>query len=150
LIRAPFVEQSKRSARFVHHNLVCAREARAFGERDIYYTVSDYLDGATLCQALEDRRTFEPRQIIKLIRQVAEALTPLHEAGVPHAGIKPSNIFLLRNDKVVLGEPSLRAPMPSLDLPRLAYDFRYVPPELRFDGSGLEPRSDFYALGCVA
>src|SRR5262249_5801189 len=67
-----------------------------------------------------------------------------------HAGVKPSNIFLTRDDRVILGDPSLPIPATGWDLPRLAYDFRYCPPELFRSPVELTPGADLYALGCVA
>jgi serine/threonine protein kinase len=57
---------------------------------------------------------------------------------------------LTRDDRVILGDPSLPIPAAGWDLPRLAYDFRYVPPELFRSGGQLGAASDFYSLGCVA
>jgi serine/threonine protein kinase len=149
LVRGHFLDLSRRSVRFVHHNLLLTREARAFPDQDIYYTVRDYVAGATLREVLAGGKRFEPPQVIRILRQVVEALTPLHQDGACHGGVKPSNIFLAREDRVILGDPALPVPPPTLDLKRLSYDFRYVPPEM-FAGGGLGPASDFYALGCVA
>jgi serine/threonine protein kinase len=151
-VRARFLDLGSRSMPLVHQNLVLTREVRAFAERDLYFTVRDHIDGITLRHALEGKKRFEPLQSVKILRQVLEGLTPLHRAGLAHGGVKPSNIFFRRDDpdNVILGDPSLPPPADGCDLPRLAYDFRYVPPELFRAGGELGPASDFYALGCVA
>jgi serine/threonine-protein kinase len=149
VLRGHFLDLSRRSVRYVHHNLVLTREVRAFADRDVYYTVRDYVAGVTLREALEAGKCFEPPQILAILRQVLDAMTPLHIDGVPHGGVKPSNVFLCSGDRVVLGDPSPPGPPPGLDLERLAYDFRYAPPEL-FGGAAPGPAADFYSLGCVA
>ena len=45
-----------------------------------------------------------------------------------HGSIKPSNIFLCGEDRVVLGDLALPLRGVSLQLDRLSYDFRYSPP----------------------
>src|SRR5262249_54811505 len=117
---------------------------------DIYYTVRDYVADPTLREILQTGRRFETAQVLLILGQLVEALTPLHQAGLCHGGLKPSNIFIVKNDRVILGEPSLPVPAGSMDRARLAYDSRYLPPEMFRGGGALEPRSDFYALGCVA
>lgn len=149
LVRSHFLDLATRSVRLIHENLALTREVRAFADCGLYFAVRDYIDGPTLREVLTKGRKFDPLQAIKILRQVLAALTPLHRDGVVHAGIKPSNIFLTRNDHVILGDPSLPLPAVGFDMPRLAYDFRYAPPEL-FRGGGLTPAADLYALGCVA
>jgi serine/threonine protein kinase len=150
LVRAHFLDLAGRAVRYVHHNLVLTREVRAFPECDVYYAVRDYVDGPTLREVLQSGRRFDALQSIEILRQVAEGLTPLHRDGACHGGVKPSNVFLTRDDRVILGDPSLPVPAPGWDLPRLAYDFRYVAPELFCGGAVPTPVADFYALGCVA
>ena len=123
---------------------------QAFPDRELYFTLRNFIPGATLREVLESGRRFEPAQAFKILRQVVEALTPLHRDALVHGGVKPSNLFLTRNDRVVLGNPSLPIPASGWDLPRLAYDFRYMPPELFRSGGQLVPASDLYSLGCVA
>jgi serine/threonine protein kinase len=149
LLRTDFLTLSSRSVRLVHQNLVLTREARAFPDQAVYYTVRDYVDGVTLREVLQVGKVFEPLQSVKILRQIAEGLTPLHRDGAYHGGIKPSNVFITRDDRVILGDPSLPLPATGWDLKRLAYDFRYVPPEMFRSGAALGPASDYYALGCV-
>jgi serine/threonine protein kinase len=150
LVRTEFLDLSSRSIRLVHQNMVLTREVRAFADREIYYTVRDYVAGATLREVLESGRRFDPLQGLRIVRKILQALTPLHRAGHPHGGVKPSNVFLAKDDRVVLGDLSLPVPLTGVDLKRLAYDFRYVAPELFRGGGAAAPASDLYALGCVA
>jgi len=149
-IRAQFLDLGRRSVKLVHHNLVHTREFKAFPDRQIYYVVRDHVDGATLQKLMESGRVFAPDQIVRILRQLVGALTPLHAEGMAHGSIKPSNIFLCRDDRVILGDPALPMRGISLHLDRLTYDYQYAPPEMFRQGGTLGPWSDFYSLGCVA
>jgi serine/threonine protein kinase len=149
-IRAQFLDLVKRSFQFVHQNLVVTREAMAFPEQNLYYAVRDYIDGVTLQKLLESGKRFLPLQVIKILHEILDALTPLHRCGVFHGGIKPSNVFLRSDDRVVLGDPSLSVQGIGVHFDRLSYDYRYAPPEMFRSSGSVGPRSDFYALGCVA
>jgi serine/threonine-protein kinase len=150
VVRGHFLDLGTQAVRLVHQNLVLTREVRAFAEANLYFTVRDYIDGPTLREVLAAGRRFEPLQAFKILRQVLDALAPLDHGGLVHGGIKPSNIFLTRNDHVVLGDPSLPLPAVGFDLPRLAYDFRYAAPDLFRSAGGLSCAADVYSLGCVA
>jgi serine/threonine protein kinase len=149
-VRARFLDLSNQSVPLVHEKLALTREARAFPDQNIYFAVRDYIAGVTLQRVLEAGKRFEPIKVVRLVREVAEALTPLHRQGACHGGIKPSNIFLCEGDRVVLGDPCLPVQGIGVALDRLAYDYRYAPPETFLGGEAWGPRSDFYALGCVA
>jgi serine/threonine protein kinase len=148
-VRAAFLDLSKRSLPLVHEKLALTREARAFPDRNVYFTVRDYIPGVTLQRVLEAGRRFDPLQVIRLLRDMAEALRPLHCTGACHGGVKPSNVFLCEGDRVVLGDPTPQVQGIGLALDRLAYDYRYAAPEMFLGGGVPGPRSDFYALGCV-
>jgi serine/threonine protein kinase len=147
-VRAAFLDLSNRAVHLVHEKLALTREARAFPDRNFYFTVRDYVPGVTLQRALEAGKRFEPVPAVRVLREVAEALTPLQRQSLCHGGVKPSNIFLCEGDRVILGDPSLPVSGIGLALDRLCYDYRYTPPEM-FLGGVLGPQSDFYALGCV-
>src|SRR5262249_21150042 len=135
---------------FVHESLVLTREARAFPDRNVYYAVRDYINGVTLQTVLESGKRFGPAQALRILRQTAAALTPLHRKGIFHGGIKPSNIFLFPDDLVVLGDPSLTMQRVGGALDRRTYDYRDAAPELVRGGAAPPPAADSYALGCVA
>ncbi len=149
-VRTQFADLSKRAIRYVHQNLVMTRDIGEFAERGIYYGVRDYIDGITLQNALDSGKTFEPIQIIEIIRQIVLALTPIHRRGEVHGGIKPSNIFITGDHDVLLGDLSLPVSLAPPSLGRLSYDYQYAAPEAFEDANSAGPASDLYSLGCVA
>jgi serine/threonine protein kinase len=148
-VRAQFLDLSRQSLRLVHHNLVLTREVRAFPERHVYYVVRDHVDGVTLQKLLESGRGFGAAQIFKIALQLLQALRPVHVHGMLHGSLKPSNIFVCGEDRVVLGDLALSLRGVGLQLDRLSYDFRYAPPEMFQQGGAFGPWSDLYSLGCV-
>jgi serine/threonine protein kinase/uncharacterized caspase-like protein len=152
LVRSAFVEQGKQAVRFVHRNLATTREVKVYEKAELYFTVRDYVDGPTLREVLASGRRFEPLAVVKLLRGLLDVLVGLHEEGQVHGGIKPSNVFLSRNDRVILGDrslPLLQLQM-TFDPGRLAYDYRYAGPELFQPAGEAQLASDVYSLGCVA
>jgi serine/threonine protein kinase len=152
LVKSSFITLGNGAVRMIHPNLALTRDVLVYEDADLYFTVRDYVDGPTLREVLEKGRRFEPLAVIKLLRQLLDVLARLHAEEQVHGGIKPSNIFLTRNDQVVLGDRSLPLLQSVLgfDLARLVYDFRYVAPELFRAGGRPSPASDVYSLGCVA
>jgi len=148
-VRSRFYDVSDRSFRCVHYHLVHTRDFEAIPERQIYYTVRDYIEGVTLQDVLKKGKRFDPLQALEILRQTLEALTPVHRDGGCHGGIKPSNVFLCGDDRVhvILGDLGLGVVYLHLD--RLSYDYRYAAPEMFQGVDGLSPRSDLYSFGCL-
>jgi serine/threonine protein kinase len=68
------------------------------------YMVLEWLEGKTLEAQLEDeekkgtpRRSMD--QVVRLLEPIAEALSLAHGKGIAHRDVKPSNIFLLGDDR---------------------------------------------------
>jgi serine/threonine protein kinase len=148
-LRAQFLDLSKKALQLVHENVVLTREARAFPERNIYFAVRDYVNGVTLQKLLEGGKCFGPAQILGLLRQLLMGLGAVHRRGMLHGGVKPSNVFVCEEDRVVLGDPALSVQGVGVALERLCYDYRYAAPETFRSGTAGTP-ADFYSLGCVA
>jgi serine/threonine-protein kinase len=149
-VRLQFLEVGKQCYMHYHHpGLVHTRDVQAIADSRIYYTVRDHIEGVTLQDVLAQGKKFQPLQVLEILRQVLEALAPIHDRGACHCGIKPSNLFLHDEERVriILGDLSL--PIPHFDLDRLCYDYRYAPPEMFRSGGSLCPQSDFYSLGCL-
>lgn len=75
--------------------------------RSAPYLVLEWLDGATLSEALHRRReagvtSAALDQALDLLHPVAEALAAAHKKGIAHRDIKPSNIFLARSGGTIV------------------------------------------------
>ena len=60
------------------------------------FTVIDYIPGESLDKALEKEGKFNQKEVLKWVKQLAEALAYLHSQTPPiiHSDIKPANIML--------------------------------------------------------
>ena len=119
------------------------------------FIAMQYVDGETLARRLARvgspvSRT-ETLEVIRTIEVVARALHVAHEAGVVHRDVKPANIMIgSEGDPVVLdfglarieSGPGLTATGDVFGTP--AY---MAPEQLRPGRTGVDPRTDVYALG---
>jgi serine/threonine-protein kinase len=80
------------------------------------------------------------------LARALDALEPVHDAGWVHADLKPSNLLVGRAGEVTLIDfgAAVRGGNPSESLSPA-----YAAPE-QVRGEPLDPRSDLFALGCVA
>lgn len=67
-------------------------------DRNWAFIVMELLDGETLEAKLERQGRLSPPETVRIMLQVAKALSRVHEAALVHRDLKPSNIFLVRND----------------------------------------------------
>src|SRR5450755_357810 len=66
-----------------------------FGEQDgIPYIVMAYLTGGTLSEYIVKRGPLPLNEVIKFMRQIADALEFAHSKGIIHRDFKPSNVLL--------------------------------------------------------
>jgi len=87
----------------------------------------------------------------RLISEVAEALAYAHDEGIVHRDVKPSNLMLARNGRLVLLDFGVARICKERAM-TLTGSFvgtpRYMSPEQIADGhDGLDHRSDIYSLG---
>ncbi|HMJ12051.1 MAG TPA: serine/threonine-protein kinase [Polyangiaceae bacterium] len=87
-------QEARASARVSHPNIVALHDMGEDAKLGLYL-VFEFLDGETLKDRLT-RGQLGPEACARLARQLGDALTTAHKAGVLHRDIKPENIILSR------------------------------------------------------
>jgi eukaryotic-like serine/threonine-protein kinase len=114
------------------------------------YLVMPFYAGGSLRDLLRARGRLDIDETIDLAAQVGRGLDALHERGIVHRDVKPSNI-LFDDGLAALTDFGLAR---GVDWTRLTRDGQvvgtpqYLAPEL-IEGGEATPASDVYALGCV-
>jgi eukaryotic-like serine/threonine-protein kinase len=115
------------------------------------YLVREYIEGPSLAQFVEGLGPLEPEQLRALAEALARALAAVHDAGLVHCDIEPTNV-LLAADGPRLIDFTIAQERP---LPRRPAEVGTVPdnpgwvaPERR-GGFAAGPASDVFGWGCL-
>jgi serine/threonine protein kinase len=117
-----------------------------------YYVVMPWLEGATLAQWLAGGRMFSLPEAFWIVRQMAEALDALHQAGWIHGDVKPENIMLSAGGHATLFDLNFaRRPEQCGSAAERCVmgTFEYLAPEWLTSTLRADIRSDLYSLGAV-
>jgi len=96
-----FLQEARTLARFNHPGIV--RVYDVFEENRTAYIVMEFLQGKPLSRILEERGgRMEEQEALRYIAQVCEALELVHSSGILHRDIKPDNIMVCEDGRVVL------------------------------------------------
>ncbi len=95
-----FLEEARVVQRFTHQNIV--RVYGTFSANGTAYIVMEALTGSTLTSDVTSNGAFPEASVLEMARQLCAALVVVHEAGLLHRDIKPDNVFLTSDARVVL------------------------------------------------
>ncbi len=109
--------------------------------------VMEYLAGGTLADRIR-RGPLGSHEALSIGRTLAEGLQVLHDQGVLHRDIKPTNIAFTADGAPKLLDFGLAGLIDDSDDPRLAGTPLYLAPELTAGGSP-RPTSDLWSLSLV-
>lgn len=148
---AMFAAEAQVGRSVAHPNLVAVLQARPAGSPP--FLVMPRYRGATLAAMARGGRRLPLAAVVWTLRQAAEALSALHEAGWLHGDVKPHNLVLDEQGHVTLLDlgfvQRLNEPAGVADRPLLG-TLRYLPPEMIRSSVQADQRSDIYSLGAVA
>jgi F-box protein 11 len=145
------LERFKREGRILynlnHPNIVRVQDL--FSEQNTAYLVMELLTGNTLKQELkaqgEKRLLLE--QIAWIIESLVKALTVVHQAGIYHLDLKPDNVILTNDGRVVLVDFGAARQGFRKDGTQ-GYTPEYAAPEV-VAGQNVGPESDIFELGMM-
>ena len=148
--KARFLKEAKISGRLQHPNIVTVYDV---GEDEgVLYLAMEYISGGSLSQRLADPGSFSMVERIRVLSEVADALSHAHQRGVLHRDVKPANILLTDSSsakvtdfgigKLLTGDTDLTTTGQMIGSPA------YMSPE-QVRGDKLDVRSDIFSLGVV-
>ena len=141
----------------VHPNVICVHEL--FREGDEWFFTMERVHGLPLDRHLEARRMLcdDPEaneaDLRALVRQLIEGIATIHEAGLVHRDLKPTNILVSDDDRLVI----LDFGLVSEELPggvgqtvddRISGTFGYMSPN-QLMGNCASFADDWYACGAI-
>jgi len=117
-----------------------------------YYLIMPFIDGINLDQLIKSKQ-LELKTILKIAIQIAEGLVEAHHNGILHRDIKPGNIMLDRNGRVIILDfglaKDLRCKEKGLTADGIVMGtVAYMSPE-QARGVPLDQRSDIFSFGIL-
>lgn len=144
-----FEDEARVMARFNHPGIV--RVFDIFEENGTAYLVMEFLKGQTLGKRIEKQGRLPAHEVQDIALKLLDALEVVHGAGMLHRDIKPDNVFLHQDGRVVLidfGSARQFAQGKTLQHTRLVTP-GYAPLEQYGTAGKFGPYTDLYALGAT-
>lgn len=154
-VQAMFRKEARTLTRLGHPALVQYRVLAQEPVLNVFYIVTEYIDGRNLSDVLRDLDP-TPAELAALTKRLAEGLSAAHALGAIHRDISPDNVMLeggrLEGAKIIdFGIAKDLDPGSSTIIgDGFAGKLNYVAPEQLGDfGREVGPWSDVYSLGLV-
>lgn len=146
-----FVHEAQAVAAWRHENI--AQIHYADEEDDLYYFVMEYIDGLDLGQVLTEHaaqnKLVPQADVLRIGRSVASALDYAHSKNVIHRDVKPSNVMVANDGRVVLTDFGLALDVQQGSVGEVFGTAHYISPEQARRSSDAVPQSDIYSLGVM-
>src|SRR3954454_3292889 len=148
-LRRRTLREARAAARLTHPNV--AQVYDVFEADGHPWIVLEHVPSRSLQEVLAADGPLEPRRVAEIGLAVLAALEAAHRAGVWHRDVKPANVLLAGDGRVVLtdfgiatieGDPSLTTSGTLLGSPA------FIAPE-RVQGRGAGTESDLWSLGAT-
>lgn len=148
--RALFLREARALARFHHENVVRGYDAGRDHGTD--YLAMEYVPGPDLGQLVERAGPLDAGSACAYVRQAALGLQHIHDVGLVHRDVKPSNLGLAGGVVKVLDVGLVKAVGRACRMTRpgrLVGSADYAAPEQVTDSRTVDPRADVYGLGAT-
>ncbi|MFE2535879.1 serine/threonine-protein kinase [Streptomyces sp. NPDC059371] len=141
--------EARAAARINHSAVVTVHDVLDHDGRP--WIVMELVEGESLADAVKERGRIEPREAARIGLWVLRALRAAHTAGVLHRDIKPGNVLLGRDSRVLLTDFGIAQIEGDTTITRtgeVVGSVDYLAPE-RVRGHDPGPASDLWALGAT-
>jgi hypothetical protein len=154
VLRERFLREARTAAGLSHPHVVPIHAVEAHG--DIVFIAMAFVDGESLAERVRRVGPLSPREVARIMREVAWALAYAHGRGIVHRDIKPDNILIERGSgRAMVTDFGIARPTASAATSKqltlegqLIGTAAFMSPE-QGAGEPVDGRSDLYALGGV-
>ncbi len=150
-----FEKEAKHIARLKHANIVQVYDFENDPDNESYYMVMELIQGPTLKEVLTDlqsRHELMPlKEALRIVREAASALAYAHSQSMIHRDVKPANLMLDSDSRVVLTDFGIAKIVTGIQFTAsggMVGTPAYMAPEQGLGEAGDE-RSDLYSLGVI-
>jgi len=117
----------------------------------VKFITMEFVEGQSLSHLLQKKGKLEPKQAAAVMVQVCLALEAAHAEGVIHRDLKPQNIMLDANDRVVVMDFGIARTVEAGGMTKTGVVLgtpAYMSPE-QARGEELDARSDIFSMGII-
>ncbi|WP_069887147.1 serine/threonine-protein kinase [Streptomyces luteocolor] len=141
--------EARAAARINHPAVVTVHDVVQYDDRP--WIVMELVEGRSLADAVKDDGRVEPVEAARIGLWTLKALRAAHAAGVLHRDVKPGNVLLATDRRILLTDFGIAAIEGDSTITRtgeVVGSVDYLAPE-RVSGSNPGPASDLWALGAT-
>ncbi|WP_435125064.1 protein kinase domain-containing protein [Actinacidiphila sp. bgisy144] len=141
--------EARAAARISHPNVVVVHDV--VDDAGLPSIVMEYVPSVTLGERLKEQGPLAPAEAARVGRGMVAALRAAHRAGVLHRDVKPGNVLLGEDSRIVLTDFGIAQASGTSTLTRtgeLIGSIDFLSPE-RIRGALPGPESDLWALGAT-
>ena len=150
-LRERFLREARTAAQLMHPNIVPIHAVEAHD--DVVCFVMAFVDGETLTQRVQRQGVLSGDDAIRVMQEVAWALSYAHARGVIHRDIKPDNILIEHaSGRAMVADFGIARVTKTETLSAegaLVGTVQYMSPE-QAGGEEVDGRADIYSLGATA
>lgn len=149
-LRERFLRETRTAASFSHPNIVSVHSVEE--SPGLLFFVMSYIEGETLTQRVKRQGPLPVPDALRMLQEVAWALSYAHGRGVVHRDIKPDNILLERSTgRALVMDFGIARSVAASGLTQVGEAIgtpHFMSPE-QAAGDKVDGRSDLYSLGVV-
>lgn len=153
--KSRFEKEARNIARLKHPHIVGVYDFENDTATESYFMVMELIEGSTLKDVLTDLATRGERlplpDAIRMVREAASALAYAHTQGMIHRDVKPANLMIDKQNRVVLTDFGIAKIVTGAQFTAsggMIGTPAYMAPEQGLGDQGDE-RSDLYSLGVI-
>jgi len=145
-----FISEARTAGRLNHPNIVQGIDVgkTAVGS---YYFIMELIEGETVQDILECNGRIPEEKALRIVRDIALALSHASSNGLIHRDVKPENIIVSKAGTAKLADLGLAAPVDQVgrDTRQVVGTPYYIAPEIVRGDRDIDVRADIYSLGAT-